>query len=305
MPGCYACGSEVSDSHQFCPFCGVSEPIPSTPSCPNCAQNVEQSWVNCPMCGVGLQSGPAPSQPLSYQTAPVSTPAYTPTTPVFSSQPPTQQVTLTTSPSVYSQQTYAPPPYSQSEGSPMLWVGGITVLVVILIVVALVFAFSDSSKGTWSGDIDSRLTDSGPWHTYNEDCETMTTIEFRSNGKIYNDLDCLSEDIEMVSWDVNFDWPLDITTVVMENTETGDTGKMEAHFRHHIVDGVWFEVMEYAYIDGTFYSSSELGNAGACVASVADDTIKDSGSGYTDRTAWSSAVGNVIWPNFCDSVEGY
>lgn len=56
MPGCYSCGNDVSESHAFCPHCGVDDPNPADHVCPSCNQDVGSDWVRCPLCGTGLQT---------------------------------------------------------------------------------------------------------------------------------------------------------------------------------------------------------------------------------------------------------
>ena len=83
MPNCYSCNGDVSESHAFCPHCGVDDPNPADPVCPSCDQDVESGWVRCPHCGEGLQSG---SGDTVSQPAPVGTPVFN-QTPVPQSVP--------------------------------------------------------------------------------------------------------------------------------------------------------------------------------------------------------------------------
>ena len=56
MPNCYSCDGDVSESHAFCPHCGVDDPNLTDPVCPSCDQDIESGWVRCPHCGEGLQT---------------------------------------------------------------------------------------------------------------------------------------------------------------------------------------------------------------------------------------------------------
>ena len=308
MTGCYACGQEVSESHVFCPFCGVNEPIPSAPSCPNCAKEVDTAWVKCPMCGEGLQSEPAYIEPQSYQSPPVSTPTFSPhpSAPVFTPSPPTQQVTLTTAPPMYPQQTYAAPPYTESSGNPMLWVGGIGAVVIVIVIIVWIIAASGSSF-TWTGDLDDRVTRDGPWHTYDEDCDSMSRMTYDTDGSGKTKGACNEGDgftMEAENENEHYTWPTSQLSIdVTYNYDSGESVSLHVvmHARNAIVSGVWFLVVEYAYVDGDYYSASDLGVSGDCFAFVSDDKMGGSSSFFN----WDEAVGDVQWPSFCDSVFSY
>ena len=98
MSDCYACGREVADTHVFCPYCGVDEPIKGDPVCPNCEMGVDEDWIRCPSCGESLQSKQEGVGALTPQSAPMGmnmpNPGPSPT-PTFNQTPMgTQQVMM-------------------------------------------------------------------------------------------------------------------------------------------------------------------------------------------------------------------
>ena len=50
---CSACGNEVKENWQYCPFCKTAQLSP----CPNCQTPIKISWNCCPVCGADLISG--------------------------------------------------------------------------------------------------------------------------------------------------------------------------------------------------------------------------------------------------------
>ena len=98
MSGCYACGREVADTHVFCPYCGVDEPIKEDPVCPNCEMGVDEDWIRCPSCGGVLQSKQEGVGALTPQSAPMGMNMPNPgpiSTPTFNQTPMgTQQVMM-------------------------------------------------------------------------------------------------------------------------------------------------------------------------------------------------------------------
>jgi len=337
MPDCHSCGQGVSETHTFCPFCGVSDPVPSAPSCPNCAQEVNDAWVKCPMCGENLQSGPQFIEPQTNPQYPTSTPTFTQQTqpqysppmtghtpqqtnqPIFTSAPANQQVILSTSPSKYSQQTYSSPPYSKSSGNSMVWIGAIGAVVVVVGIIIWIVVASAGHSFEWSGDVDPRVTSNGPWYTWSdEDCHEPAYTSYNENGRAKTKGGCGESDsdidftMELHSYTEHFDWPN--SEMVLDVTINYDSGQvidanMEYHLYNHIMaGGVWFQVVEYAYLtdkstnEREYVSAYEMDLDGECIVSVMDDSEWGDPSEFPN---WHEAISDVNWPSFCNSVKGY
>lgn len=195
----------------------------------------------------------------------------------------------------------------------MLWVGGIGAGVVAILIIVGIIVASAGSSFTWTGNLDDRAFRDGPWHSYDEDCDTMSRTTYDADGSAKTKGECDEGDgftMDIDNAREHYSWPTSqISADVTYDFDNGESASAEVimHMRNAIVTldtpakSVWFAVPEYYYVDGEYYSASEFDADGECIALVSDAAMEGSSS----WSNWDDAVHEANWPYFCDSVFSY
>lgn len=253
--------------------------------CHACGRQVEPQWSACPFCSSLL-----PSSGQEVQQ---------PDIPHYSPQPSYQTHTQTIPQQQYQvpQNQYVSTQFTSSGGG-----GGVNVVVIVaviavvgIILVGVLYVWassleSSSSPYTWSGEVDSRVTDVR-WYDYEGDWELET-----HDGDVQMSQGVLQslEDAEITSGHIEYDWPY--ATLEYES-DSSDWSNMRVEARMQINGDVWFIQFTSVNLDGDYTSVDD----GECYASVHQDSFYIS----SGSNSWRSEVGNTAWPSWCDSVDGY
>lgn len=254
--------------------------------CHACGQQVEPKWNACPQCSTMLpNSGQEVQQP--------DIPLYSPQ-PSYQThiQPiPQQQYQVP-------QNQYVSTQFTSSGGGGG---GRVIAIIAVIAVVGIILAgvlyvwasalASSSSPYTWSGEVDSRVTDVR-WYDSEGDWELDTP-----DGDVQMSTGALQamEDAEITSAHVEYDWPY--ATVEYES-DGSDWSNMKVEGRMQINGDVWFFLMTSVTVDGD-YTSIDDGECFASITSFYFDANSPTGNN------WRSVVGDAAWPSFCDSVDDY
>ena len=258
--------------------------------CVRCGQQIEAGWGTCPNCAAPLAQQPMASE---QQHVPAQQ-QYMPPQPIMTA--PQQQLVQYQPAPVIS----IPLTSSGRSGGGAIAKGliiGVILVALLIVVSGVLYVWANNLAAgnyTWSGNIDQRAIDDGPWTWYDSDCGLYSLSTYNDNGGWSETAGC-AVDFEIKSAHTVFDWPLDVTAI--DGVEDGEEFEMEFHMRNAIVGDVWFTVLEYAYVDSVFWSAAELDMDGMCFASVSVDWMQSS--------AWRSAISSTNWPSFCDSVDSY